>query len=217
MPKDVLKPDCNFRLRTYKDGKLCEEHQSHNIITNAGRAWLRDLVGAANYEAVDGGTGYVEGPGNVFSSERIRYMGFGVGGAFASEPYFHVQEELVTVTTLEDYVQITEGSYLKEVLPQGPSGEPFPSNYAIKFVCNIPESEISYEGNVSKSSALTVPPTLIGTAVPITEAGLYLSGANPAENPDHIDNTTSLVAYNIFSPITISPNIVIKVEWEFRF
>ena len=65
MPKDVLKPDCNFRLRTYKDGKLCEEHQSHNIITNVGRSWLRNLVGAANYEAVDAGTGHIEGAGTV--------------------------------------------------------------------------------------------------------------------------------------------------------
>lgn len=184
MPKDLLKPECNFRIRTYKDGKLYDEHQSHNIITNIGRSWLRNLVGASSYENVDIGTGYVEGPGNVLSSERVRYMAFGVGGVFASDPYFHVQEELVTVTALEDYVKITEDTYLKEVLPQGPVGEPLPSNYSIKFVCNIPESEISYEGNVSKSSALTVPPTSVGTAVPVTEAGLYLSGASPDQNLD---------------------------------
>ena len=217
MPTDSLRPDCNFRIQTFKKGRLQEEHQSHNIITNVGRAWLRDLVGAANYSETDPGNGYIEGTSNVLSSERIRYMAFGVGGAFSSDPYYHIQEELVTVTALEDYVQITDGSYLKQVLPQGATGEPLPTNYSIKFVCNIPESEISSEGNVSKSSALTLPPTSVGTAVPITEAGLYLSGANPNQNLDHVENTSRLAAYNIFSPITISPNIVIRVEWEFRF
>ena len=88
---DPIKPECNVRVTALRDGEIVEQRQSHNIITNLGRNYLRNIISAISYSNVDPANGFVEGPTNVFTSERIRYMGFGVGGAFSGDPYFHLQ------------------------------------------------------------------------------------------------------------------------------
>ena len=217
MFREPIKPECNVRVTALRDGEVVEQRESHNIITNVGRNYLRNIISAITYDNVDAANGFVEGPTNVYTSERVRYMAFGVGGAFSADPYYHIQEELVTVTALEDYVKITDSSYLKEVDVQGPAGEPFPTQYSVRFACQLTESDISFANNVSKSSALTLPISYVGTDVAVSEAGLYLSGANPAQDLDHTDNNSRLIAYNIFQPIHVTQNIVLRVEWEFRF
>lgn len=188
------------------------KRESHNILTNIGRTWLRNLSGAASYGAIDAGTGYIEGTGYALTSERVAYLGLGVGGSFSSAPYFATQEELVTVSALEDYVQITDApTYLKTVLPQTTVNGSFPDSYTIRFSTILASSEVSFATNVSKSAQA------VGTNVPVSEAGLYISGATPTENLDHVDNNTRLVAYNIFTPIPVTPNVVLRIDWDFLF
>jgi hypothetical protein len=211
---DLLKPECNVRIIALKDGKIVDQRETHNVITNVGRNWLRNLVGASSYPE-SGADVYGE---HSLTDERVRYMAFGVGGALSSDPYFHSQEELVTVTSLEDFVAITDVNpeppstrYLIEVMPQTLANQSFPTPYSIRFSCLIDESLVSFDGNLSYSGQP------VGTSVPISEAGLYISGASPGKVLSHEDNTSRLVAYDIFAPITITPNITLRVEWEFRF
>ena len=188
------------------------QRESHNVLTNIGRAWLRNLSGAASYGSIAPGTGYIEGGGFVLTSERVAYMGLGVGGSFSSAPYFATQEELVTVSALEDFVKITSSpTYLKLVLPQTTVNGSFPDSYTIRFTSILASSEVSFAGNTSKSAQA------VGTNVPVSEAGLYLSGATPTANLDHVDNNTRLVAYNIFTPIPVTPNVVLRIDWDFLF
>jgi hypothetical protein len=211
--RERISPHGNVRLTVFdKDtGRIVDIRQSHNVLTNIGRSWLRSLVGFANGSVIDVANGYIEGAGNVHTSERIGFMGFGVGGAKASSPYFRTQEELVTVTSLEDWVRYDSSNYLVQVNNQSTEAGSFPDAYTIRFVANVPESAISYSGNQSKSAAS------VGTVVPITEAGLYLSGADKSQNPDHADNVTRLVCYNIFDKITITPNVTFRAEWDLLF
>jgi hypothetical protein len=211
---DLLNPESNVRITVLENGKPVDTLESHNVVTNIGRNWLRNLVGAASYPASGSA---VEGV-NALTSARVRYMGFGVGGSLGQTGFFNSQEELVTVTTLEDYVKITDSNpvapatrYLVQVLPQVAANKSFPTNYSIRFTAVLSESLISYEGNISRSG------TGVGTNVPISEAGLYISTADPGLAPDVGVNPTSLVAYNIFSPISVTPNITLRVDWEFRF
>ena len=51
--------------------------------------------------------------------------------------------------------------------------------------------------------------------MPISEAGLYLSSAQT--QPQVPTNDNKLVAYDIFSPIIVTPNVMLKIEWELRF
>jgi len=212
--QDRLPVTCNVRVRAVDTttDKVVEERVGHNVLTNIGRTWLRNLVGAASYAAVDPITGWVEGAGNAITSERVRYQMFGVGGALSSAPYFHAQEELTTVTELEDWINYDATNYMVEVLPQIASNDTFPDAYTIVFVGVIPESAISYAGNTSGGSFQAV-----GTNVPVSEVGLYLSGADKTADSQDAANNTRMVAYNIFEPINITPNIVLRTEWEFRF
>lgn len=213
--KDPIGPTYNVRITTYDlEGNLLEKRENHNILTNIGRNWLRDLVGGLDYTATDVSSGFLEGAGNVRTSERVRYMAFGVGGILTSDSavFSGTQEELVTVTELEDYVKIDSTNYMKEVLPQTDGSDAIPTNFSIRFITTILESEVSFTPNVTSSSAVDV-----GTLVKVSEAGLYLSGADPTLDLSDPENNTRLVAYDVFDPVSITPNVVTRVEWEFRF
>jgi hypothetical protein len=201
----------NVNVQLLRGNNCIERRTGHNVLTNNGRTWLRNLVGASSYGSVAPSTGYVEGGSYVLSSERARYVGVGVGGALSASPYFRAQEETSDVTAIEDYVAVTSGVYLKQVLPQTAGNAAFPDSYTLRLVANFAESEISFAGNTSKSG------NVVGTSVPVSEAGLYISGAQHDENPDHADNTSRLVAYHIFSPITVTPNTVLRITWDLLF
>lgn len=212
--EDRLPVTCNVRIRAIDvtTNLVVEERVGHNVLTNIGRTWLRNLVGATSYAATDPVSGWVEGVGSAITSERVRYQMFGVGGALSAAPFAHVQEELVAVTELEDWVRYDAANYMVEVLPQTAGNDAFPDDFTIRFTGDIPESAVSFAGNTSGASLQAV-----GTSVPVTEAGLYLSGAVKTSDPTAAANNTRLVAYNIFDPIRVTPNIVLRVEWEFRF
>jgi hypothetical protein len=203
---------CNVRLSTFdaKTGKLKEQREDHNVLTNAGRTWLRNLCGFADSSAIDG-SGYIEGAGNVLTSERAAYMAFGVGGALSAAPYYRTQEELVTVDSLEDFVLYDASNYLVIVENQSSGNKSFPNAHTLRLAVTIPESKVSYVGNTSKSG------NVVGTNVPISEVGLYLSGADPTLDPDNSVNKARLVCYNVVAPISVTPNVVFRVEWDLIF
>lgn len=211
--RDSIEPISNVwvQVKDAKTGALLEERREHNVLTNVGRAWLRNLISTKLYPSPLPSNGYVEGAAYVYTSEKPGFMGFGVGGSFSSAPYYSSQDELVTVTELEDYVKVDSTNYLKEVVAQTSAEGSFPTAYSVIFETEIPESEISFAGSTSKSG------NVVGTSVPVSEVGLYLTGADKTQTPAHADNNTRMIAYNIFSPITITTAVVIRVEWEFRF
>jgi hypothetical protein len=217
--KDKLDPEFNVVLAVYSkdDGELLETRYIHNIFTNTGRTWLSRLVGSDDYSQV---------PPNPHTQAKIMYIGFGCGGALQHDNQFATgQTELVTVTALQDPVPLAEDAgqrlYLKQVDDQANSSIYFPGDFRTRFVVDIAEDELSFPGNKTRVSNVDV-----GTSVPISEAGLYLSTADPRFNheltpadPEQADPAAPnyLVAYNIFDPITITPNVILRVEWELRF
>ena len=206
-----LNPRYNVRI-SQRDGdswKVLSE--SHNILTNVGRTWLRDLIGVIAYPSPIPASGWIEGSSYVKTSERIGWVAFGVGGSLSSAPYYASQDELVTVTAPEDWVQITATDYLKQVNVQSASAGSYPDDYTMLFHIDLQAGDIAFSGNTSKSGAA------VGTSVPVSEVMLYLTGADKTNNPDHATNTARGVAYNIFSPVTITPDVDIRLEWEFRF
>ena len=55
----------------------------------------------------------------------------------------------------------------------------------------------------------------VQSEVPISEAGLYLSSAVPTTANPTQEN--GLIAYDVFAPITVTPNNRLRIEWELRF
>lgn len=214
---DKLDPTINVAIAVIRDGKLIEERFGHNVFTNTGRQWLAKIIGSDNYS---------QDPPSPHNTDKIKYIGFGCGGALQSNTDFATgQTELVTVTSIQDPIPVSvdfdQRLYLKQVDNQTNDSVYFPGDFRTRFICDIAEDELSFAGNITRVSNVQV-----GTSVPITEAGLFLSSANPRFTheanpplPDEADPASAnyLVAYNIFDPIHITPNVILRVEWEIRF
>lgn len=209
-------PSVNVRLTARKHGKLIPglSRESHNVFVNGGRAWLARMLGASDYSA---------NPPTAHLTSKIMYMGFGCGGALQTDPLFaNTQTEVVTVDALQDPVPFSKTgavrTYLKTVENQTLSSTHFPSDYRTRFIAEVAETEITFALNETRTSGVVV-----GTSVPVSEIGLYLSTAYPiyshvGGNPGEADpaGANALVAYNIFDPIPLSPGVVIRAEWELR-
>jgi len=151
---------------------------------------------------------------------RIKYIGLGCGGALQTDANLpHAQTELVTVVALEDPVPYSENGAVKTYLKQVDnqlvnSSVYFPGTFRTRFIVDVAETELSFDGNVTAKTG-----HVVGTSVPVSEAGLYLSSAEPTYGNGGADPTgpNDLVCYNIFEPIIVTPNVVLRLEWELRF
>lgn len=209
MLTDQLPVESNVRITVRRDDRVLDVRESHNVLTNTGRRWLAQLVGSSNYA----------NPNNLpaHNTEKIMYMGLGCGGALQTDVRFsRFQSALVTVTALEDQVKFNQDNglfYLKKVNNQvlGNTYFPgYPNGSITKFVMELAESNLAFQGNTAYRSN-----TAVNTQVPISEAGLYLSGAQTQPQVPSVDNR--LVCYDVFSPIIVTPNVTLKIEWELRF
>lgn len=203
-------PRFNFTLKAFRDGRLVAVRRVHNVMVNNGREWLSKRVGSSDYTN-----------NTDHTSDKIKWMGFGCGGALQTDNQFaNTQSELVTVVALEDPTPFSLAgvvpTYLKQVQDQSLTTEYFPGDYRTIFVLNIAETEISYTAAVTHASGIPV-----GTSVPISEAGLYLTGAVPDYTPGPETGVPTaaneLACYNIFDPISVTPDMVLRAEWEIRF
>ncbi len=188
-----------------RTGEVVATRDVHNVITNAGKTWMSQLWGSSDYTQI---------PPTAHTTQKIMYMGFGCGGALQTSlmggavvPFANLQQELVTVTALEDAVPYNlAGDYAKVLENQKVNDVYFPGNYRSVHALNVAESEISFTNNVTSDSA-----TIVGTAVPISEAALFLN------TPFNIASATNAaIGYNIFDPIVVTPNVILRVEWELR-
>jgi len=215
---DKLDPTINIAIGVYKDKKLVDQRFGHNVVTNVGRQWLAMLVGSDDYST---------DPPSPHITSKIGYIGFGCGGALQTNSLFVTgQTELVTVTALQDPVPLHialggERYYLKQVDDQANNSVYFPGDFRTRFIVDVAESELSFTNNTTRVSNVAV-----GTSVPISEAGLYLTTAKPTFTHEALpplageadpSQPNQLVAYNIFDPIVVTPNVILRVEWELRF
>lgn len=200
--------------RTPAGPRLIGQRETHNVMTNTGRSWLVQRLGAASY------TG---SPPTPNTTEVIKYVGFGVGGALQTTAgYMNTQAELASVVALEDPVPFKKvgdvQTYLETVNAQEVNNLYFPGVGRTVFVYDVPEAYISFAGNES-FSALPV-----GTEVAVSEAGLYLSNACPTYDvvngpgPSSVPPTSAnrLACYNIFDPIVVTQNVMLRILWEIR-
>ena len=201
-----LAPSINIRVCAYDRGELVEVRASHNVWLNAGRSWMRGIVGAANYGLT---------PPTPHNTHKVAYVGLGCGGALQTGTAFsRSQPEVVTVTALEDPIAVSGAGddrvWLKQVLNQTAGTTFFPGDFRTEFIVDFVETEVSYAGNETYTSEETV-----ATNVPVSEVGLYLSDAEAGI--DIPTGANSMVAYNIFSPIPVTPSTVLRVSWQLRF
>jgi hypothetical protein len=214
-------PKINVSILIYEkdaDGtKLVGRRDTHNVMTNRGKEWLMQRLGGSNYGV---------SPPTPHRTDVIKYVGFGVGGALQSNAAFlHSQLEIPTVVAIQDPIAYsvvagTNKRYLKTVNAQVLGDvDDFPAFNRTVFTLDVLETEISFPGSRSLASNV-----LVDTLVPVSEAGLYLSSAVPTYDPGaplgagNVDPRSDnfMVCYNIFEPIPVTPNTLLRILWEIR-
>lgn len=202
---DVIEVKQNLSIVARERGKIMERRDGHNIWLNLGREYLASLISYASYS-----------PLTTERDDRVRYMGFGIGGtrqvapsiannAPISPPYVgtNLQTDAnATVTVLERPVRISGSSsaypglagdaWLGQV--QAPPVHTTATQ--VTFTRLFTQNEISY------------PPFL---SVPLSEIGLFTNAANP-EN-----YLNQMIAYDTFDTISKTTAFEIEVDWTIRF
>lgn len=213
---DKFDPRVNVKVLVIENGRVVAQRRTHNVMTNSGRNWLMQLLGSSDY---------AQSPPTAHTTAKLKYVGFGCGGVLQSDPaaqgFLNKQAEIASVVALEDPVPLSVAGTVKTFLgtlnDQRSGTIHFPGIGRTVFIRNVLETEISFAGNVTKGSNVVV-----GTEVPISEAGLYLStatptydSANPGLGGDPVA-ANSLAAYNLFDPVVVTPSVSLRIEWEIR-
>ena len=104
---------------------------------------------------------------------------------------------------------------MKQVLPVDSlvDTDLLPDAYTARFRAVFSEGEIAYPGSHDYST------TEYGTVVPVAEAALLTSQANPAAAPvgTSLVAVSGMVAYNIFTTLQVTPNFSLELAWDLRF
>lgn len=202
---DSIELRSNYSLVFRERGKIVKRHESKNIVTNLGRQFMARVITASAFA----GAGFTR-----TSNEIIRYIGFGVGGDRQNSPVAaaapistdyagtNVQTDSdLTVVGLERPVRVNaDPLWMTELATPGTFGDP-PDPVSTTFTAAFTETDLSYGAY---------------TSVPLSEIGLFKSGADPAEANGAIGGG-HLVAYDTFSTIHKTGLWSCTVRWQFRF
>lgn len=195
----------NLILTARARGKIIARRAGHNIWLNLGREYLAQLIAYTSLT-----------PPTAERDDRIRYMGLGIGGnrqliangsmnpnVLAAYPGSNAQTDTdPTVIGLERPVRVSGSSdpypgdggdsWLGEV--QAPATHPQATQTTFSRL--FTETDISYAGFLT---------------VPLSEAGLFTSAADPT-----VYNNTP-VAYDCFDSISKTNAFDLEVQWTIRF
>jgi hypothetical protein len=219
---EPVRVESNLIVETLdRHGDTVERRAGHNIWLNLGRAYLASLLAYTSF-----------GPVTPEENNRIRYMGFGIGGDRQSAPaagayplgpsgappavpngYYpgtNAQNDMTpAVTMLERPVRISS------TVPATPStpplyntdpGEVWLAQVVAPATHPIPTS-VKFECVVGEND-ISYGPFL---SVPLSEVMLFTGAADP-----NLPHETG-VAYDTFDPISKTLAFSLRVTWTVRF
>jgi len=203
--QDPIEVKSNLKLMMRERGKIVGRREGHNIWLNLGREYLARLIAYQSF-----------GPDVFEEDQRVRYMGFGIGGTQQlqpatanavpiSPPYVGTNNQTdtdTTLTTIERPVRVSGSSSAYPGLAgdawigqiQAPAGHPVATETLFSRVFG--QTEISYAPFLS---------------VPLSEVGLFLSGSDP----ENYQNT--MIAYDTFDTLSKTTAFELEVQWTIKF
>lgn len=198
----------NLRLTARERGKIVARREGHNIWLDLGREYLASLIGYSSYS-----------PDVPERDDRIKYMGFGIGGTRQTSPGVansaplsiaypgtNAQTDLMpSVTTLERPVRVSGST-------TGPTDPYSGTDVWLGTVQAPPIHVTATEVTFRRLFASTEISYSTFSAVPLSEVMLFTSAANPVGVPFNTG-----VAYDTFDTITKSGAFELEVEWTVRF
>ena len=195
----------NLFITARDRGKIIARREGHNIWLNLGREYLASLISYASFNPI-----------TTERDDRIRYMGFGIGGtrqvapgvanaAPISPPYTGTNNQTdtdPTITVIERPVRLSGSSSAYPGLAgdvwtgqvQAPATHAAATETTFKRL--FTQEEISYAPFLS---------------VPLSEIGLFTSAANP----NYYLNT--IIAYDCFDTLSKTVAFELEVVWTIRF
>lgn len=196
----------NLKLIARERGKIVARRDGHNIWLDIGREYLAHVIALASY-----------GPDVPQRNDRIKYMGFGIGGTrqvapgvanvppmSTAYPGPNIQTDLdPTVLHLERPVRIS-GSTTPS---PGSAGDVWLGTIQAPAIHTTPR-EVTFRRLFSQTE-LSYSTFL---SVPLSEVGLYTSSAVPIGTI-----LNSPVAYDTFDTFSKTGAFEIEVEWTVRF
>ena len=205
MAVDVIQVRSNLKLIARERGKIVAKREGHNIWLDLGGEFLAQLIAYSSF-----------GPDTPYRNDRIKYVGYGIGGTrqlalavanaaplVTGYPGTNVHTDTdPTLTKMERPVRISGGSSVPPYVPgdvwlgQVQAPPTFPTAKSVIFKRLLDFAEVSYAPYVT---------------VPLSEIMLFTSAANP-----NVYNNTG-VAYDTFDTISKTNAIAIETEWEIRF
>lgn len=195
----------NLSLVMRERGKIVAQRDGHNIWLDLGREYLAQLIGYSSFT-----------PLTSVRSDRIRYMGFGIGGTrqiapgiansiplSTTYPGTNAQtDEDPTVTQLERPVRLSGTSTPPPYnandrwLGQVQAPPDYPAFNKVTFRRLLSSVEVSYAPFQT---------------VPISEIGLFTNLADP------LLPHNSMVAYDTFETLTKTDAFELEVAWSIIF
>lgn len=201
--RDVIEVRSNLELTMRERGKIVDRRVGHNIWLNTGREYLARLIAFQSF-----------GPDVPEEDQRVKYMGLGIGGTqqlvspipapvgttytgtnsqVDTDPTLTVLERPVRISGSDTaYPGIAGDEWVGQI--QAPAGHPVATQTVFRRV--FTQTEVSYAPFLS---------------VPLSEVGLFLSGADP----ENYQNT--MIAYDTFDTISKTTAFELEVVWTIRF
>jgi len=199
----------NLFITAYERGKVVARREGHNIFLDFGRQWLSELIA------------YLSFAPDVYENEnRIRYMGFGIGGSRQIAPAFADTAPLTDygpggVGTTGGFTQTDTDPTLtrleRPVRVSGGSGGTQPGDYWVGQV-QAPVNHTTAQSTTFRRLFVTDEVSYAPyNSVPLSEVGLFLSNVDPNFR------TNNIVAYDTFDTISKTSAFELEVVWTLRF
>jgi hypothetical protein len=198
----------NLRLTMRERGKVVARRDGHNIWVDLGREYLAHLIALTSY-----------GPDVPERNDRIKYMGFGIGGTrqiapsvansapmSTAYPGLNAQTDLdPSVTTLERPVRVSGST----TIPSDPYN---PADVWLGTIQAPPIHNTATQVTFRRLFTQTEVSYSSFTTVPLSEVMLFTSAANPIGQPFNTG-----VAYDTYDTISKTGALELEVEWTIRF
>jgi len=201
---DDIEVTQNLKITARERGKIVARREGHNIFLNLGREWLARLIAYSSFS-----------PLTPEDDNRVRYMGFGIGGTrqvapgvanvapvVTAYPGTNAQTDVdPTVLRLERPVRISGSS---STYP-GLAGDVWLGAYQIP-VTHTTATETTFI-RVFTQEEVSYAPFL---SVPLSEIMLFTNGADPGSA------LNTGIAYDTFDTLSKTLAFELQVEWTLR-
>lgn len=217
----------NVQIIHRRDRKIVDRHHGHNVFVDAGRQYLSGLISLLTHD-----------PDVPNRADRIKHMGFGIGGMLQHSPSVNAAPFSTTYPAGSD-PNVTTGKEYDDNFPSKPLGSVGGVIATLERPVRIAGGSTAYPGDAgdqwlttaSSPKFIMTHPTATETRfhaffdagagdflygpyllMPLSEVGLFTSASTTPGVPFN-----QLVAYHNFATIELSPQSELEVIWDVRF